>query len=78
MDWLMVILVFDAQVGELRTHTEQLYQTQKQCEDAGQHHTVNVALPDELKASYVCLKKDLFTLPEPEAEPEKTRGFRIF
>lgn len=66
MNWVMILLMFDVHTGELRTHTEQLFQEQKQCEAAGQSHTVDVAPPEGLKASYICLPADMWLPPQPE------------
>jgi hypothetical protein len=79
MEWMLVLLMFNVQTGELQTHTEQFVATQQQCYDQGALHTQNVELPDGMKGSFICLPKTMFTPPpQPPKEEEKKRGFRLF
>ena len=74
MNWLMVLMLFNLQTGELNTHTEQLYKSQKDCEAAGTHMTADVVYPDGLKPSYICLQSSMFVPAEPEHKGKKVLG----
>lgn len=74
MNWLMVLLLFNVQTGELSTHTEQLFKSQKDCEETGVHRTADVTYPSGLKANYICLPDQLFFPPEPD---KKSGGKKI-
>lgn len=78
MNWVIVLLLFDVQTGQLQSHTEQVLETEKQCTEMGERYTTNVDLPPNVKFSYVCLNKDLFTPPEPPEEEPKKKKFKIF
>lgn len=74
MNWLMVLLLVNVQTGELNTHTEQLFKSQSDCEEAGFHHTADVQYPAGLKADYICLPDQLFFPPEPNHKGKKILG----
>lgn len=77
MNWLMVLLLFNVQTGELSTHTEQLFNSQKECDAAGTSHVSGTQYPDGLKATYICLSSDQFTPPAPK-DDKKPKRFGIF
>jgi hypothetical protein len=73
MHWVMILLLFNVQTGELSTHTEQLFTSQKECEASGTHHTADVAYPDGLRASYVCLSDETW-FPDQPKKSKKVLG----
>lgn len=80
MNWVLILLVFNATTGELVTHSETRYETSKACEEAGIKHTTDVAFEQPgMKMSYVCLSPDTFLdPPKPPKEEKKRKGFGIF
>lgn len=78
MNWVIILLLFDVQTGQLQSHTERLLDSEKQCTDMGESYTTDVEIPAGTKFSYICLNKDLFTPPTPVEEPKEKKKFKIF